>query len=72
MEQRAPELAFRLIGTWWRVDLDSDDAARARFDAAAAAPAAARDDQASTLGSSDRAIASSFSSYCWSTSLPDM
>lgn len=24
-----PELAFRLLGTWWRVDLDSDDAARA-------------------------------------------
>ncbi len=22
------ELAFRLLGTWWRVDLDSDDAAR--------------------------------------------
>ncbi|RKS93591.1 hypothetical protein DEU37_1006 [Microbacterium sp. AG790] len=24
-----PELAFRLLGIWWRVDLDSDDAARA-------------------------------------------
>ena len=24
----SPELSFRLIGTWWRVDLASDDAAR--------------------------------------------
>jgi hypothetical protein len=25
----SPELVFRLLGTWWRVDLDSDEAARA-------------------------------------------
>lgn len=25
----APDLVFRLLGTWWRVDLESDDAARA-------------------------------------------
>lgn len=40
----APELVFRLIGTWWRVDLDSDDAARA------SATAIAR----GTLGTADQ------------------
>ncbi|MFT4214596.1 MAG: hypothetical protein QM622_07455 [Microbacterium sp.] len=27
-DRRSPELVFRLIGTWWRVDLESDEAAR--------------------------------------------
>lgn len=29
MADIAPELVFRLLGTWWRVDVESDDAARA-------------------------------------------
>jgi len=28
-DDAVPELAFRLLGTWWKVDLDSDEAARA-------------------------------------------
>jgi hypothetical protein len=42
--EQEPELVFRLLGTWWRVDLDSDDAARA------SASAIAR----GTLGTSDQ------------------
>lgn len=40
----APELVFRLIGTWWRVDLSSDDAARA----------SAADIARGTLGTADQ------------------
>lgn len=46
MEQRAPELAFRLIGTWWRVDLDSDDAARASASHIARGTLGTRDQEA--------------------------
>lgn len=46
MEQRAPELAFRLIGTWWRVDLDSDDAARASASDIARGTLGTRDQEA--------------------------
>lgn len=40
------ELVFRLIGTWWRVDLESDDAARASATAVARGTLGAADQHA--------------------------
>ena len=42
----APELAFRLIGTWWPVDLDSDEAASASASAVARGTLGTRDQEA--------------------------
>lgn len=42
----ARELAFRLIGTWWRVDLDSDEAARASASRIARGTVGTRDQEA--------------------------
>lgn len=41
-----PELIFRLIGTWWRLDLDSDDASRASATDIARGTLGARDQEA--------------------------
>lgn len=41
-----PELVFRLIGTWWRLDLDSDDASRASATDIARGTLGARDQEA--------------------------
>lgn len=42
----APELAFRLIGTWWPVDLESDEAASASASAVARGTLGTRDQEA--------------------------
>ena len=42
----APELAFRLIGTWWPVDLDSDEAASASASVVARGTLGTRDQEA--------------------------
>ncbi|MBG0717418.1 hypothetical protein G3N18_04860 [Microbacterium sp. 2C] len=41
-----PELAFRLIGTWWPVDLESDEAASASASAVARGTLGTRDQEA--------------------------
>lgn len=41
-----PELAFRLLGTWWRVDLDTDDAARTSATVIARGTLGTRDQEA--------------------------
>ena len=42
----APELAFRLIGTWWPVDLESDEAASASASVVARGTLGTRDQEA--------------------------
>lgn len=42
----APKLAFRLIGTWWPVDLESDEAASASASAVARGTLGTRDQEA--------------------------
>ncbi|WP_448233352.1 hypothetical protein [Microbacterium lacticum] len=42
----APELAFRLIGTWWPVDLESDEAGSASASAVARGTLGTRDQEA--------------------------
>ncbi|WP_454167181.1 hypothetical protein [Microbacterium lacticum] len=42
----APELAFRLIGTWWPLDLESDEAASASASAVARGTLGTRDQEA--------------------------
>ena len=42
----APELAFRLIGTWWPVDLESDEAASASASTVARGTLGTRDQEA--------------------------
>ncbi len=46
MTDTAPELVFRLIGTWWRVDLDSDETARASASDIARGTLGSRDNEA--------------------------